>query len=674
MAEQGKSKSAILRDNKRSLGTTLAPNDPKSEELEGVQRVGRTAVLHGVNPNKKHGGEDFNLKTHDAFINSSARANINRFLKSNPKIRELQQQEKILIQKIREYKDAGANEHVETCKKQLEYIRHYLDSNRNLIQGVTSKSQAERAELINKVKTNKTIKNASKRIKALEEEIKFYQPRTLKTMFADIRRRLKKTHGDDFEDLIADDLDSNVVYDLNDVLDNIEDERLKDKTLSDLYTECVRRIAEITGLSTSEIRNSSNRDVNKWIEAAFQNDETLAENYKQIEEQIEAAKAIKSLEMSQIYGTDNVEAMLIANREKYDIDGEAKQAKELLASMYIGRVNAIVNNLCNRLGNYDNMYEMRSIGYLHLAKAIDEWSKVQRATEAPVPFDSFFKSSVRLGIIRDSQDIMGSGVISGSSIADKKSRYKSALNQMVLELKHTMGEDTPLEVLEQICADRLESGYETTDSKGNRVMKDVGKYRVPTVNTETEYSKIIGGEDGDDGDIWSNVVSSKDNPDEMSEDGAREHYAKLIESFKELFGLFEFTVSSTTGEVSYHKVKKLFDWVDKELFLMHYGIVNKKDEDGNTVPYNQKEMGQEIAKIHKKYLGVEKTMSQPAVGDRIKKIHEKLKLVMKTHPKIATAFNYIMETWMENRVVMEKVSVEFENKLRDNHDELFKRR
>lgn len=177
--------------------------------------------------------------------------------------------------------------------------------------------------------------------------------------------------------------------------------------------------------------------------------------------------------------------------------------------------------------------------------------------------------------------------------------------------------------------------------------------------TESSYVDTVGGEDGDNGDIFSNATRSNLSDDKFIE--AKFEYENLLDSFKRLFGLFKTKTDKDSG-IKIKTNTKIFDRFDYKLFKLAYGLEFKREGVKGAATsmnnlYSQEEIGKIMWEFEKSFGSIrEKPYSQEAISARIKVLNEKIKAAIEEYPSLKASFEYIYNYFLANSEEMQLLS------------------
>lgn len=604
----------------------------KKEKTERKRVVKPKTTQQIMYPKKEVVERDSKVELAGSAVNmtrNSAKSIINYYTKSHPTYKSIQQQLEVLRTKIKEYKKAGETAYYQQCLETYNQLQENAKLFKSVMKGKTS---AEIIEDRNTIANDSVIKQFTKELKALKEEAKKYDIGSLVSRLRKVRTHLDWKSADMSEIELEDD-----VIDLDDVIAQDSDEDVSNKKVAKTteyeYRELLKHISELTGVTAKSLADmNTNKIKNLLIETRTDEDEILEGiNNEIIEKEVEINKRRREI----TNGNDVTDLI----HESFDNEADDyRKAKELLAATHIKYVEATAYKICMKLNLMEEYEEAVAIGYEGLAKAINEWEVLQRNSSVPVSFEPLLRKKVGHNIERGLLDATGNGTMSGSTRADKYSKYHDYKTKRIKELRAEYGEHITDDILEDIIS-----------------METEGKFDDERVLKERDMVGMIGGSDDDynSSDIWSNVLNDRESDaSEIME--AQENYQTLIESLTKLFKLFKKETDKKTG-LERVTSTRFFDADDYLLFTMKYGLRKKQMPDGTEKMFTQTEMAEMLMNQWKER-GISKTISQAGINVRLKNLEEKIQLALEQYPEIKEALQYIFNYWRLNRDMMISVS------------------
>ena len=551
---------------------------------------------------------------------------LKKYLASNPERNTLKQQITVLRAKIKTYKSQGNHEAQEQCEViLLELTQKVKDFDRAVI----GRNKEDIEKYNTAINNDPEIKSLKKEIKAVRDEMKENDVKSLLSQMRTLRRELKfKLTPEEYEDF-------DFVVDL--------DVEYNPNSLTNQYIAVMVKLSEITGYSPTELHSMPANRVKSIIEENAENNEieseTLNLRLMELNGMLEARKRV-------ITGSNDLTAILMADKKSHPEVSEQehyRKSKNIIASSYVKYVENAAYRICSKLNLLHEFAEAISIGYEALAKAINNWEKAQRETEVPISFEVFLNKSISMYIERGLLDVTGNGTISGSLRADKYSRENAYIRKRMSELRAELGDTLPDDYLMSIIRNELGDTY----SQGS-------------VTTESDFVSIVGGDsaDSDSNDIWSNIVADSNSDDASDILQSKEYYNQLFEALKKLFTVKKKVINKRTGKQEV-TTDKIFKPEDQLLFTLAYGLKMKQLPDGTERMYTQKEMAEELMKYNESK-GIHKTMSQSAVSTALGALKEKVALALDQNPGLKQQLRLIYDHYKLHSNTMEMIAYEEE--------------
>lgn len=607
------------------------------EERKRKRNEKRQNTLLGQEKSKGKKSDDDKVKLAANSImalNTSANNALKSYISKSPKYIVINQQLTVLKEKAIEYKKGGNIEAFEYCMQQ---VKELLNTKKKFENIAREKTKVQIDEQNENIKNSEVLKELKAERIELESEYSNLNPLSIVTKIQNLRKRLKFKEDvfDEYIDDSNENEDDNVIDIDSEDIDSIIDNEIKEKTLKDTYWELCERIEELTGVDAIQINTMSPNKINNLLK------ESLTEkDWNRIDElksSLQINKMESSSEIKRLKGYNDVTDIIF---DIFDFQSDNEQisqyteahSKNMLAASNVPYVEKIAYNVCSKLNMLHYFSDAVSYGLVGLSLAINKWYSIQKLKDRALSFEGFAHMYIINTMRRGLYQLSSGGMISASVWATnehyKNKNYEFWVNNNK-ELK-----DLPKQMIEDLI-----SGTETETG--------------PNTMTESAFKSMVGGEDGDDADIWANAIADKGDTNSYAEN--KMEYENLVKSLKALFNMFDYKIDNKTG-IKEITNKKIFNKYDYRLFLLEFGLMTKFDpETGKERPYTQPEIAEEL-RLYYAADGVKKTFSQPAISDRRKKLLEKIKRIMDENPSIKQGFEYLMYYMAANRNDMKVIS------------------
>lgn len=607
------------------------------EERKRKRNEKRQNTLLGQEKSKGKKSDDDKVKLAANSImalNTSVNNALKSYISKSPKYIVINQQLTVLKEKAIEYKKGGNIEAFEYCMQQ---VKELLNTKKKFENIAREKTKVQIDEQNENIKNSEVLKELKAERIELESEYSNLNPLSIVTKIQNLRKRLKFKEDvfDEYIDDSNENEDDNVIDIDSEDIDSIIDNEIKEKTLKDTYWELCERIEELTGVDAIQINTMSPNKINNLLK------ESLTEkDWNRIDElksSLQINKMESSSEIKRLKGYNDVTDIIF---DIFDFQSDNEQisqyteahSKNMLAASNVPYVEKIAYNVCSKLNMLHYFSDAVSYGLVGLSLAINKWYSIQKLKDRALSFEGFAHMYIINTMRRGLYQLSSGGMISASVWATnehyKNKNYEFWVNNNK-ELK-----DLPKQMIEDLI-----SGTETETG--------------PNTMTESAFKSMVGGEDGDDADIWANAIADKGDTNSYAEN--KMEYENLVKSLKALFNMFDYKIDNKTG-IKEITNKKIFNKYDYRLFLLEFGLMTKFDpETGKERPYTQPEIAEEL-RLYYAADGVKKTFSQPAISDRRKKLLEKIKRIMDENPSIKQGFEYLMYYMTANRNDMKVIS------------------
>lgn len=565
---------------------------------------------------------DPNDKTNVDKLGFDANNKLNYYLKKMPQWQILEKQITILKTELDNYKKNGS---VDNYQKTADMLAELSVSRKQLKSIFKSggnspeKNKEKRDQLNTNIKNSELIKELTTKKKLLLKDLKSQTPTWWVSELKTYRTRLNMLE-----------MKSNkYVSDFDDELETKKDNILLE--LEQEYMDFCGKIADIINWDVNEVMDEKKLSV---IKNELSDKLTESDNIKN---EINKINSKISGEKDNLSGEVKITDILF-NVFDFANDVELQQIpKEILILSNINYVKAIAYNICIKYGSLDKIEDAIGAGLLGLCKAVDAWYFKQTLQDSPLSFKGFSSITIYGAIQRELLGFEASGVESGSSKATVDSNNKKKLEMYKKDNPECADIDNSILI-------ELLSAYDDVDENGKKI--DTGIKSVSNVTTESKYTSIVSGEDGDSGDIWANASTSDDNVEELVE--GKIEYAKMLKSISDLLNLFEMKVGKD-GSIAVSD-KKMFDVYDRKIFMMYFGLQHKIevffDKHGKRSTnndYTQDEIREELFVLMKADgMNITKPISQSAVNYRINSILKKIKIAMDFNPGLKLGFEYFI--------------------------------
>jgi hypothetical protein len=542
-------------------------------------------IKHEAGPTKS--AEKIYQKASDA-LTRNAKDKLSIYLKQSPQFKTIEQQLDILLETYKNYKNAGNIElatKTELLIKELslqkkKFIRFYKDENYSKV-----KDQSEA-----KIKKSELLKDLKLKRENLEKAIRMNNPNSLIKMVSEFRKT--------FEFLDKNAL-VNEIADFDDELDNFQNTENYISSNQEYIAIC-NHIADMADLIPEEVMKMNLNELHTILK-------TTAPDISHLKQELDTVKLKAVTEINRLKGNSDITDIIFS---MFDFETSLEeQPKEMLAASNVKYVKIIAYNMCASSGALHQLEDAIAYGLLGLTLAINKWYEIQKINDSPVSFGSFSHLYISNTIRRGLYELMYGGRLSGSTAATlihyRRKRISSFLDAHP-ELKE-LPEDMMLSMID-------------------------GIEPLPTIiTTESEYTDIVGGQDGDSGDIWANAAV--DESSDIAE--TRMEYEELVKGIKKLFKLFK----SNDGT----KSKLQLDKYDFKLFKMLFGLEFKKIPTDNGATMDSEYSQEEMSKILENYAranGENKTFSQPAISSRKDKMIKFINQILDENPELKQIFAY----------------------------------
>lgn len=607
------------------------------EERKRKRNEKRQNTLLGQEKSKGKKSDDDKVKLASNSImalNTSANNTLKSYISKSPKYIVINQQLTVLKEKAIEYKKGGNIEAFEYCMQQ---VKELLNTKKKFENIAREKTKVQIDEQNENIKNSEVLKELKAERIELESEYSNLNPLSIVTKIQNLRKRLKFKEDvfDEYIDDSNENEDDNVIDIDSEDIDSIIDNEIKEKTLKDTYWELCERIEELTGVDAIQINTMSPNKINNLLK------ESLTEkDWNRIDElksSLQINKMESSSEIKHLKGYNDVIDIIF---DIFDFQSDNEQisqyteahSKNMLAASNVPYVEKIAYNVCSKLNMLHYFSDAVSYGLVGLSLAINKWYSIQKLKDRALSFEGFAHMYIINTMRRGLYQLSSGGMISASVWATnehyKNKNYEFWVNNNK-ELK-----DLPKQMIEDLI-----SGTETETG--------------PNTMTESTFKSMVGGEDGDDADIWANAIADKGDTNSYAEN--KMEYENLVKSLKALFNMFDYKIDNKTG-IKEITNKKIFNKYDYRLFLLEFGLMTKFDpETGKERPYTQPEIAEEL-RLYYAADGIKKTFTQPAISDRRKKLLEKIKRIMNENPSIKQGFEYLMYYMAANRNDMKVIS------------------
>ena len=555
-------------------------------------------------------------------LSTDANNKLNYYLKKTPQFQILDSQIAVLKGEYEVYKKNGSTENMAKTETMLKEITE----KRTRIKGIfkTGKDSQNKAEK-NKVdlsaafKDSEVLKSLDKQKNDLLSLIKNNTPSYIVKNITSFRKQIE------FSNKVN--VNADIVEDLDDVISSTSPIVIPKTTdLEQQYYDYCGMVAEMCDVSASEIKDMSPYKIQMLLKSVI-DDEEVAKN----KAKLNAVKIGISQEREKISGGTNLTDLVFEIfdfSKEHDDDTEGAAPKEILASANIGLVKSIAYNIATKMGQQLRMDDAVSYGLLGLSLAINEWYSRQKLHGSALSFKGFANIYISGTIQKGLLELSGGGTISGSRMADIHTKNKQKLNDFVKNNPEFDG-------LNKDLLNEMLAGFDGTINP------------ISVVN-ESDYTANVGGEEGDNNEIWANATVSESNTGDYVE--SKMEYENLIKSIKTLLDLFETKTEKKTGIKSI-TTKKLFDKYDRKLFMMYFGLEYKRQKVGDlNNQYTQTEMAEELQAMYAAD-GINKTFSQASLSGkdgRIGVMLNKIKFAMEDNPKVKAGFEYLYNYWLQN--------------------------
>lgn len=538
----------------------------------------------------------------------------------------LEKQISILKDELKVYENNGSAENYQKTKDMLVELSLNRTELRKIFSSNSStsseKNKEKKEELNNRIKNSEEIKNLISEKKELLIELKNATVSWWIKELRNYRTRLSMIEINKNDEIL--DFDNIDKIDLN--------KENKISAIEQEYYDFCGKIADIIEWDVQTVVDSKFKEIEIALTNSLPDAEEIKNRLENINSKISAEKDALS------------DSIKITNLlfEVFDFadENQEKEPKEILALSNIGYVKSIAYNICIKFGALNKIDDAISAGLLGLTVAINSWYKKQSLQDNPLSFKGFSSLHIYGAIQRELLGLEANGTESGSSKATINTYNKQKTAKFIEDNPQYEGVD------KSILIDLLAS-YDDRDSEGKKI--NTGIKTVSSVTTESEYSNIVSGDEGDSADVWANASSSDDNVEELVE--GKLAYEKMLKSISDLLNLFEVKTDSKTGLISITN-KKLFDKYDRKVFMMYFGLQHKLekesklDKNGNVITrndYTQDEIAEELfVMMLADGVPVDKPMSQAAVHARIAKILTKIKTAIEFNPELKMGFEYFI--------------------------------
>jgi hypothetical protein len=566
-------------------------------------------------PVKKQRLSDYNITSTSTALSRHAKEKLEIYLKRSPQYKIIESQLKLLTLEYQKYKSLGKQDLCDRTQVMLieltgnknKFIKLYKNNN----------WKADKEKNMASIEASPELKLLKEKRKQLETQISLINPLSLISKLRDYRKMLNINER--FEDELE--------LDIDDVLDNPV---VTGKNLKQEYYNFCGHIAELLDISAVEVSEMNLKRLLDLLKSKISQ-----ETINNLKSELDIVKFEASTEISKIKGYEDITNIIF---DIFDFDTvPEEQPKEMLAASNVDYVKAIAYNQCIKLNMLHNIDDAIAYGLMGLSIAIDKWYKIQKLKDSAVTFNGFAQVYITNNIRKGLIELGSGGMLNKSSLATaihKRKKYFEAFIASNPELK-----DIPEELLESMVDGLLDD-------------------KPATVITEGSYADMVGGQQGENADIWANAVVSDMNDAKFIE--SKLEYENLLKSFKGLFGLFEVKTNKDTGLKQITNTK-LFDKYDYKLFKLCYGLefkreVNTTEGDKVADRYNQSDIADIMSAFYAANGIKNKTFSQAAINYRISQLNEKIKAAIEDNPKLKLAFEHIYNYFLSNTEALNLLS------------------
>lgn len=528
-----------------------------------------------------------------------ARDTLNIYLKKIPSYNSMEAQKRILEKEMNLYKKNGDTLKQQQCVEILKSLNEKTINLKELFVPI------EGVKLREKIKDNNEKFKSSPKLKELREKER------------NIKANLEKNSASKIIDKLSA-LRKLMKIDDNNVMDIDNFFVQSDNATYTNYNNLLEEISTITGYLPTELDEMSVSAIRDYLK------ENLKDVVEDNNDELKLVRAEMQAERDSISGAISMTSILDSI---YDVRNESdlKATKDILASTHIGMVRSIAYTACNNAGlkGFEYYDDCIGAGLLALTVAINGFLTLkQENPTSALSFKGWARINVSNAIKRELYSMQSGGRVSGSRIADMKTRETRKINTFLEN--YPVYKDFDKELVKEIVL--------ASESEANE-RKYANTNDISLIVTESDIKS--GGESADDGaDLWANA--SMDNSTDMIE--ANSEYGELVNNIAELI--------------------KIFDKYEKKLFMMYFGFEKKIDKSDTSKTkvsnnYSQEEIGKELYDFYlsqgikpPKVIG--DRFSQPAIAYKVQVIKNKLIDVLTKRPELKSSMEYLTTYWAQN--------------------------
>lgn len=423
------------------------------------------------------------------------------------------------------------------------------------------------------------------------------------------------------------------------------------------YLQIADLISQHTGLTIPELAGM------EYSKILIVLREKIAEYNNELREQLTKKNVEISLAKSKFIDEYSTEDMLFEIFDYKNDETEARIPKEILASTYMTRVQAMVAHMCYKKGMTHLYDEALSGALVGLTVAINSWHKQQKSIDSALRFDDFYGIYVYKYAERSLYQISIGG--SGSTAANYQHFSGKMRKDISKRVDAYINENPNMAGMKPELVEEL---FVQEEIKEN-IKKPINPVK------ETDYNAIIGGVDGA-ANMWElSTYQEKTISNDDLLDG-KQKYGKLLNSITELMDLFDVKEDKKSGKFVVNEKRKLMDVYDRQIFLMRLGLDYKKTKSEvasskSRDNYTWEEIAAEISNMKLQNGDSSGKISAPAVLARWDRMIGKLKIAINKNPRIKAGLEYMLNYIDNNRSLIEKLSNDREElAIKDERDML----
>lgn len=568
-------------------------------------------------------------------LNNDVKGIRNFYLKKLPNIKTLESQIDKLKIEITNYKSTGNKEAEKTAREMVKELNTRLTDYKKSLR-VKQRSSED-------IETRKNIIDNSEEIKALKAEEKRLTDLIKKNTANVYLKRLREIRS-------ALDVNSNVSLE-NEVIDFDNLDKLDklnnslDNTANVLHQEnreLCALIGTIIDKEPQEVMEMKTYHIQLALQENLLDLGPLRSDLTVVKNKVQALKS--NIYDSSSDGTDTISIL----HELFDFsepdEVEMSKARELLTVSYISDAIRIAKSVAFSNSQMHNVDTAISGALYGLTKAVNDWLSMQLSSEAKLSFNDIYASPVRHNARRALRDLITNGA-SSSTEADLIHKKNRLIDDFIK--LNPMYEDFEREfIFEMITLEQDLEERKESNKKGKDGMVKKSNNSALKVTTATDMNAMIGG--GEEGvDMFELNDFNKDEAYDPVEAGmAAKSMLQLITNL-----LNYADISKKDGEYQIKDKSKLFDDIDRKIFMMHFGLDFKKglkNNDKEEIYYSQTEIADEITEYIKiRDNKPDATFRPSSVKYRTDKIEEKLKMIIDFDPAMQKAVEYLY-WWAKN--------------------------